>query len=101
MSEYRKTEYQVYKRLLFDTAEVSSKTTMQDVNVLIADANRSAFGQLDDEDREHVRQAMDRLHVEVKGMFGDVQALELLAAVGDCLNGKERVSDEDYQGDCG
>ena len=85
-----KTEYTELKRLLFAVAENSKIVTTVDVNGMIMDASKDAFDGLEPADKRNVRQAMDILQANVKGKFGDGSALELLAALGDYLNGKER-----------
>lgn len=86
----KQSEMQMYKRLMFGAAEVSDRTTMNEVNGIIADANKAAYDGLEDADKRHVRAAMDRLQAKMHGQFGDVQALELLSALAQVLevNGK-------------
>lgn len=81
------TEYTELKRFLFNVKDVSSRINGAEVNKMIADANRAAYAALDERDKAVIRDAVLRLQVNCKQPFGDTMALELLAAVGDYLNG--------------
>ena len=93
MREYRPTELQTMKRLLFGVAEVSKRTSMKEVNAMIAEANQAAYDKLDYDDKVNVDRALEALRAEIKSQFGDVSGYELLAAIGDCLNGIEERSE--------
>ena len=79
-------ELQLYKRLLFGAAMVSRNTDMNEVNQMIADANRAAYDSLDDCDKVHVREAVETLKANTKAM-GFAGGLEVLSAIAQVMGG--------------
>jgi len=81
--------YFTYKRLLYGTAMVSDKTSMNEVNQMIADANRDAYDTLDDDDQVHVNEACRMLETNAGHRLGRAGALEVLSALAFLLGGEE------------
>lgn len=90
MTNPKSTEYQNFKRLLFSLKKYSDRITIKDANSMIQDSCEDAYNNMEGIDRKHVRDAKDILVATIKDM-GDKSALELLAAIGDHLNGCEEV----------
>ena len=84
----RPTEYIVMKRLVFARKDLDDSFDGNEANTMIRQSSLDALDRLEDADREIVeRQAMllqDNCHRMSRGC-----ALELLAAIGDVLNGLE------------
>jgi hypothetical protein len=83
---YRSTEYQAAKRLLMrkrDNGELHGNVAVS----IIQEACTDAYNDLDVTERRYINKCKNKL-MKIKGI-GDGGALELLAAVGDALNGME------------
>jgi len=84
----RPTEYQELKRFLFNVKDISPRINGAEVNRMITDACEDAYQDTDIVERRRLRREVETLITNVPGL-GRRGALELLAAVGDYLNGKE------------
>jgi hypothetical protein len=83
---YRSTEYQAAKRLLMrkrDNGELHGNVAVS----IIQETCTDAYNDLDVTERRYINKCKNKL-MKIKGI-GDGGALELLAAVGDALNGME------------
>ena len=80
-------DLQLLKRALFLRADVSAAVTRSDVTVLINEANQAAYDSLEDDDKRHVSSAVKMLRANMNGSFGELCALELLAAVAQVMGG--------------
>ena len=78
-------QLQLYKRLLCWKAENTPSVNMNEVNQMIADANRAAYDSLDDCDKVHVREAVETLKANTKAM-GFAGGLEVLSAIAQVLH---------------
>ena len=87
----KSTEYQELKRFLFNVKDISPRINGAEVNGMITDACKGAYDALDEGDKAHIcgQQRILIDYVKKRGQqLSEAMALELLAAVGDCLNGK-------------
>jgi hypothetical protein len=83
---YRPTEYIALKSLLMrkrDDGRIHGNVAVS----IIQEACTDAYNDLDVIEKRYINKCKNKL-MEIKGI-GDVGALELLAAVGDALNGME------------
>jgi hypothetical protein len=83
---YRITEYQAAKQLLMrerDDGRIHGNVVMS----MIQETCTDAYNDLDVIERRYINKCKNKL-MKIKGI-GDGGALELLAAVGDALNGME------------
>ena len=82
MNDNGKT-YFAFKRLLFTLKDYSDRINGGEANGMIYDACEAAIETLDDADRAHVEEAIDRLMERMGGTrtFGRRAALELLASI--------------------
>jgi hypothetical protein len=83
---YRPTEYQAAKRLLMrkrDDGRIHGNVAVS----IIQEACTDAYNDLDVTERRYINKCKNKL-MKIKGI-GDGGALELLAAIGDALNGME------------
>jgi hypothetical protein len=78
---------QAYKRILA-TYRDNKALDGKEMNSMITDSCEQAFEKLDVTDQYYVKKNQDILVKQVKDL-GEKSALELLAAVGDYLNGLE------------
>lgn len=91
---YRPTEYQTMKRLLFWHAE-QKEINRHEANKIIKDSVEAAYANLDDHTRQWLDVNLGKLDPKTGGkmpQFSQSMALELLAAVGDVLNGRDDES---------
>jgi hypothetical protein len=84
----RDTPYRSLKRFLYAVPEFSKRINRNEVNTMIQDACEDAYNDLDCIQKGYVRDAKNLLVANVKEL-GEKGALELLAALGDCMNHKE------------
>ena len=73
---------------MYYVKDISPRINGAEVNSMITDACEAAYQDTDVIDRRHLRREVEMLITNIPGL-GRRGALELLAAVGDCLNGKE------------
>ena len=90
MRDYRSTEYQAMKRLLFDMRKSSSEVSSYSINAMIQGTCNRAYNGLEAREKQHVKKAKYALVDNVKHL-GERGALELLAAIGDHMNGCEKI----------
>lgn len=83
------SEYQELKRFLYYVKDISPRINGAEVNGMITDACEAAYQDTDIAERRHLRREMETLMTNIPGL-GKRGALELLAAVGDCMNEKVR-----------
>lgn len=83
---YRSTEYQAAKQLLMrkrDDGRIHGNVAVS----IIQETCTDAYNDLDVTERHYINKCKNKL-MKIKGI-GDGGALELLAAIGDALNGME------------
>jgi hypothetical protein len=83
---YRPTEYQAMKKILTDQRD-NGRIHGNVVMSMIQETCTDAYNDLDVTERRYINKCKNKL-MKIKGI-GDGGALELLAAVGDALNGME------------
>lgn len=75
------------KKKLFVTASQSKDFSVNDANAMIAESTYDSYQKLNEVEKWHIRQNRDRLTGAIHNL-GEVGAMELLAAIGDVLNGR-------------
>ena len=94
MSERRPTEYQALKRFLYAAKDYTSRIDGAQANAMIYDSCEAAYEKLGDADTRHIDEAVDDLMHRMRNQrsFGRKAALELLAAIGDHMNGGDNAT---------
>ena len=79
-----------HKQLLFTFAEKNNDYNKIDANKDLGDVCESAYHKLNTEDKIHVDKAIDDLKAGISHRFGDRSAYELLASLGNYLEGDRK-----------